>query len=82
MAWNRDHATAPAPATALDWSITAMTEAAGRLARARAWDLPRAVAAVSEATWWVTVVDATLVRATTLTSTTACWQASPANDGG
>jgi hypothetical protein len=62
MAWNREHAGAGAPAVALDWSITGMAEATGRLARARAWDLPRAVAAVSEAVWWVTLVDATLVR--------------------
>ena len=63
MAWNAEHAdVAAAPAVALDWSMTAMTEASERLARAAAWDLPRVVAAVSEATWWVTIVDATLVR--------------------
>jgi hypothetical protein len=63
MAWNREHAgVAAAPAVAIDWSVTAMTEAAGRLAAAGAWDLPRLAAAVGETVWWVTLVDATLVR--------------------
>ncbi len=63
MAWNREHAgVAAAPAVAIDWSVTAMTEAAGRLAVAGAWDLPRVAAAVGETVWWVTLVDATLVR--------------------
>ena len=63
MAWNREHAgVAAAPAVAIDWSVIAMTEAAGRLAVAGAWDLHRLAAAVGEAVWWVTLVDATLVR--------------------
>jgi hypothetical protein len=63
MAWNREHAgVAAAPAVAIDWSVTAMAEAAGRLAVAGAWDLHRVAAAVGEAVWWVTLVDATLVR--------------------
>jgi hypothetical protein len=63
MAWNREHAgVAAAPAVAIDWSVTAMTEAAGRLAVAGAWDLHRVAAAVGENVWWVTLVDATLVR--------------------
>jgi hypothetical protein len=63
MAWNREHAgVAAAPAVAIDWSVTAMTEAAGRLAVAGAWDLHRLAAAVGETVWWVTLVDATLVR--------------------
>lgn len=62
MAWNREHAgVAAAPAVAVDWSVTAMTEAAGRLA-AGSHDLPRLAAAVAETVWWVTLVDATLVR--------------------
>jgi hypothetical protein len=62
MTWNREHAgVAAAPAVAIDWSVTAMTEAARRLA-AGDWDLPRLAAAVGEAVWWVTLVDATLVR--------------------
>jgi hypothetical protein len=63
MAWNREHAgVAAAPAVAIDWSVIAMTEAAGRLNVAGAWDLHRVAAAVGEAVWWVTLVDATLVR--------------------
>jgi hypothetical protein len=63
MAWNREHAgVAAAPAVAIDWSVIAMTEAAGRLAVAGAWDLHRLAAAVAETVWWVTLVDATLVR--------------------
>ena len=53
---------AAAPAVAIDWSVIAMTEAAGRLAVAGAWDLHRVAAAVGETVWWVTLVDATLVR--------------------
>ena len=63
MAWNREHVgVAAAPPVAIDWSVTAMTEAAGRLAEARISDRPRTAAAVAEAVWWVTLVDATLVR--------------------
>jgi hypothetical protein len=63
MAWNREHAgVAAAPAVAIDWSVTAMIEAAGRLTGAGAWDLHRVAAAVGETVWWVTLVDATLVR--------------------
>jgi hypothetical protein len=63
MAWNREHAgVAAAPAVAIDWSVTAMTESAARLAVAGAWDLHHVAAAVGETVWWVTLVDATLVR--------------------
>jgi hypothetical protein len=63
MAWNREHAgVAAAPAVAIDWSVIAMSEAVGRLAVAGAWDLHRVAAAVGETVWWVTLVDATLVR--------------------
>jgi hypothetical protein len=63
MTWNREHAgVAAAPAVAIDWSVTAMTEAAGRLGAAGTWDLHRVAAAVGETVWWVTLVDATLVR--------------------
>ena len=63
MAWNREHAgVAAAPAVAIDWSVIAMTEAAGRLAVAGSWDLHRVAAAVGETVWWITLVDATLVR--------------------
>ena len=48
--------------SALDWSISAMRDTTGKLLRARAWDRPRAFAAISEAVWWVTIVDGTLLR--------------------
>ena len=63
MAWNREHAgVAPAPAVAIDWSVTAMAEAVGRLSAATDWELARVAVAVGETVWWVTLVDATLVR--------------------
>jgi len=61
--WNRKHTgDLKAGASALQWSITAMTATAERLPRVRAADLPRAFTVVGEAVWWVTIVDATLVR--------------------
>ncbi len=63
VAWNRENLSDPtAEVSALSWSVTAMRDVTARLARARAWDRPRAFALVSEAVWWVTIVDATLVR--------------------
>ena len=51
---------------ALDWSLSAMTEASARLARSRPPGAgtaeAHAVVAVSDAVWWVTIVDATLIR--------------------
>jgi hypothetical protein len=48
--------------SALLWSVTAMRDTATRLAQVRATDQPRAFAVIGEAVWWVTIVDATLVR--------------------
>ena len=69
VAWNRGNresrARAAYPAAednALQWSITAMSDTIQRLARVRPADQPRAFAVVSEAVWWVTIVDATLIR--------------------
>jgi hypothetical protein len=63
VAWNREDASArPATVSALDWSITAMRDTTSRLLRARAVDQARAFAVISEAVWWVTIVDAALVR--------------------
>jgi hypothetical protein len=72
VAWNRgnrgnrgsrERAAYPAAEdNALQWSITAMSDTTQRLARVRAADQPRAFAVVSEAVWWVTIVDATLIR--------------------
>ena len=62
-AWNREHTGDPtAGASALAWAITAMSDTTERLPRVRAADRPRAFAVIGEAVWWVTIVDATLVR--------------------
>lgn len=63
VAWNGVHTGhRAAQVSALQWSLTAMGEATGRLEQLRAADLSRGLAAISEAVWWVTLVDATLVR--------------------
>jgi hypothetical protein len=72
VAWNRENTAADrsvkntadrsVEVSALDWSIIAMGDATARLLRARAWDRARAFAVITEAVWWVTIVDATLVR--------------------
>jgi hypothetical protein len=63
VAWNRENTRDPdTEANAFDWAITAMRDATVRLARVTGRDRPRAFAAISEAMWWVTIVDATLVR--------------------
>jgi hypothetical protein len=63
VAWNRQHVGDLATgADALGWTIAAMREAIDRLLRARSLDQPHAFAAISEAVWWVTMVDATMVR--------------------
>ena len=51
-----------AEASALQWSITAMSEITQRLPQMRVWDRARALAVIGEAVWWITIVDATLVR--------------------
>lgn len=63
VAWNRaDRTRPPAEASALEWAITAMRDTTERLPSATGLDQPRAFALVSEAVWWVTIVDGTLVR--------------------
>jgi len=63
MVWNDEHAgVAAAPAAAIDWSVAAMAEAAARLSTSGSWDLLQVSEAVSDAIWWVTLIDATLVR--------------------
>jgi hypothetical protein len=63
VAWNRENAGDRGEGgTALEWSVSAMRDATGRLLRARARDRSRAFAMISEAVWWVTIVDGTLVR--------------------
>ncbi len=48
--------------SALSWAITAMRDTTERLGKARAHDQAQAFAVIGEAVWWVTIVDATLVR--------------------
>jgi hypothetical protein len=63
VAWNRDHvAGGRGGDSALDWSVIAMADTAERLGRLTVTDPPHAFAVISEAVWWVTIVDATLVR--------------------
>ncbi len=63
VAWNRLNASdSPAEGGTLDWTITAMRDTIDRLLRARSLDEPQAFAVVSEAVWWVTMVDGMLVR--------------------
>jgi hypothetical protein len=63
VAWNREHAGDQAGGdSALAWSVAAMRETAQRLAAARPADRAQGFAVVSDAVWWVTMVDATLVR--------------------
>ena len=63
VAWNRQHVgDPPAEAGALGWTITAMRDTTDRLLRARTLDAPHGFAAISEAVWWITLVDATLIR--------------------
>jgi len=61
--WNREHLGDPAAdASALSWSMAAMNEATAQLPAVKVWDQERAFAAIGEAVWWITMVDATLVR--------------------
>jgi hypothetical protein len=63
VGWNRENTSYRRVETsALDWSIVAMREATDRLRRVRASSGPQAFAAISEAVWWVTIVDGTLMR--------------------
>jgi hypothetical protein len=63
MAWNQQKLTDPAAGvTALRWSIGAMTDTADQLPWVRSGDRPRACELIGETVWWVTIVDATLVR--------------------
>jgi hypothetical protein len=62
-AWNREHMGDPAAeASALVWSLIAMSDHTERLSQVRVRERPEALAAIGEAVWWVTMVDATLVR--------------------
>ncbi len=61
--WNRQHASGrPIGDTPLNWSVSALEDTANRLREAETVNLPEALAVISEAVWWVTLVDATVVR--------------------
>ena len=63
IAWNRANTSGQHSGdTALGWSVTAMVGTAQRLREAGTLDLPQALAVISEAVWWVTIVDATMIR--------------------
>src|SRR4029077_3430782 len=63
VAWNRLNASdPPAEGGALRWTITAMRETIDPVLRARGWARPHALWVNREGVWWVTMVDATLVR--------------------
>ena len=63
VAWNRGNVSDPADELSpLQWSIIAMNDAADRLPVLRATDRSRGFAAAGEAVWWVTIVDATMLR--------------------
>lgn len=62
-AWNRERMDISAvELSALQWSVTAMSDTVEVLCGAGVRDLRRAVATIGEAVWSVTIVDATLVR--------------------
>jgi len=63
VAWSRQNGGVSGTANGvLDWSVTAMGDTTKRLLRARSPDLPAGYAMVTEAVWWCTMVEATLVR--------------------
>lgn len=63
IAWNsRAAGGQQAREAALAWSVAAMSDTTRRLAGAGALDLPHALALIGEAVWWVTIVDATMIR--------------------
>ncbi len=63
VSWNRDHLTdAAAEERALEWSLTGMRDAIERLTSDRSVDEPAACGAVAEAVWWVTIIDARMIR--------------------
>ena len=65
VTWNRGHSADTDPAAevrALEWSVSAMRDVTERLSGYRTQDQARALTMVGEAVWWVTIVDARLVR--------------------
>lgn len=63
ITWNRQHVSGqPVADTPLSWSLSALQDTAERLCKAGNMNLPEALALISEAVWWVTLVDATMIR--------------------
>ena len=63
VAWNRANMSDPADELSpLQWCIGAMNDVTVRLPAIRSSDQVRAFTAIAEAVWWVTIVDATLLR--------------------
>jgi hypothetical protein len=62
VAWNRATRGSQTEDCALGWSVTAMQDTTQRLGKIRVTSTDQALAVISEAVWWVTIVDATLVR--------------------
>jgi hypothetical protein len=63
VAWNRANMSDPADELSpLQWCIGAMNDITLRLPSIRSSDQVRAFTAIAEAVWWVTIVDATLLR--------------------
>jgi len=63
ITWNREHVNGQSNGdTPLNWSVSALEETAERLCKGESMGLPQAIALISEAVWWVTLVDATMVR--------------------
>jgi len=63
VAWNRDHLTdAMAEERALEWSLAGMRDVIERLAVHQPADAEAAFEAISEGVWWVTIIDARLIR--------------------
>jgi hypothetical protein len=63
VAWNGERAGGlGVEVTALDWTAAAMCDVLEWLGQAGERDRSQAFAVISEAVWWVTIVDATLIR--------------------
>ena len=63
VTWNRERkGDLGVEVTALDWTIGAMCDVLEWLGAAGARDRSQAFASIGEAVWWVTIVDATLIR--------------------
>jgi hypothetical protein len=61
--WNRSHLTdAAAEERALEWSLTGMRDVVERLGLDQPADPSAAFSAVEEAVWWITIIDARMIR--------------------